>query len=40
MAAAIETRDAKKFPDPFNVMMVLRYAARVIERQNTGVQNR
>jgi hypothetical protein len=33
MAAAIETRDMSKFPSPFNVMTVLRYAAKLLEKQ-------
>ncbi|MDB6077919.1 MAG: hypothetical protein JWO82_1666 [Akkermansiaceae bacterium] len=33
MAAAIEKRDAANFPSPFNVMMVLRFAAKLLRER-------
>lgn len=33
MAAAIETKNPGNFPSPFNVMSVLRYAAKLIEQK-------
>ena len=34
MAAAIEKRDMSNFPDPFNVMTVLRYAAHLLDEKS------